>query len=237
MEKTNYKAKRCVLCLKYCSNITKEHVFPSSWYTDSTPGWVQRWTVPTCKSCNGKFGKMEQRLLMRLGLCTDPNKAEASGIAKKALRSFGGGIDNLSSKEAKIRKKLFQEVLRDLKPYNKDLKVFPGFGLYSGFPLETQLTIPIPLELIPVLEKIFRGAEYKLENQRYIEHSYKLKVYHVHEEPREVANLFEKFGKKTYLGPGFRIERASVQDKHVKTVLYKATTWGVLISYASIMKD
>ena len=154
MEKTNHKAKRCVLCLNYSSNITKEHVFPSSWYTNSTPDWVQRWTVPTCKSCNGKFGKMEQKLLVRLGLCTDPDKAEAYGIAKKILRSFGIGVDNLPLEEVGIRRKLLKEVLSELKPYTKDLKFFPGFGLHEGFPPEMQLAIPPDIKRLDLIKLI-----------------------------------------------------------------------------------
>lgn len=71
----------------------KDHVFPDSWYPESTPANVQRWTVPSCEACNGKFGAMEEEIFVRLELCIDPRRAAAAGISSKALRSFGIGAD------------------------------------------------------------------------------------------------------------------------------------------------
>ena len=94
---------RCIHCRTPLTNPTKDHVFPSSWYPDSTPANVQRWTAPSCKPCNKKFGVMEEDLLIRLSLCVDPRKQAALGVSKNALRAFGIGVSGLSEKERRIR--------------------------------------------------------------------------------------------------------------------------------------
>ena len=100
----------CVHCLKNLDKDTKskDHVFPSSWYTDDTPSNIQRWTVPSCADCNNSFGKLEKDLFVRLAMCIDPKQAKAVGINKKLMRTFGIGPDttDLTNQEKEIRKKL-----------------------------------------------------------------------------------------------------------------------------------
>ena len=214
---------KCIHCLKESENITKDHVFPRSWYTDDTPSWIQRWTAPSCSECNQKFGKMEQDLFVKLAACIDPHKAEASGINNKLKKTFAK------------RPHFTRSLLAELRPYTKGKKVFPGLGPHSNFPIESQLYIPAPTELIPVLEKIFRGVEYVMAGE-YIEYPYKLKIYHIEKEPQEIKNIFNQCGQKEILGPGFKIERA-VPTGIKRPVIYKQTTWGTIVSYASIFED
>jgi len=212
---------KCVHCLQNLKEKTRDHVFPNSWYTDDTPSWVEKWTVPSCRVCNEKFGKLEQELFIKLAPCIDPDKAEASGITDKLIKTF------------QERPHFLRELSKDLKPYSKDMKIFPGLGPYKGFPIESQKCIYGSWDLlISVLEKIFRGVEYKLTRQ-YIEDPYNLKIYHVYEEPELVKNLFQKNKKINFLGPGFKLERTS-PDGMTRPALYKTTIWGTLVSYASI---
>jgi AbiV family abortive infection protein len=85
------KTVRSVHCLKPLEKKTKDHVFPSSWYPETTPPNVQRWTVPSCAECNGKFGEMEKELFIRAAICVGPIKGEAAGLSQKAVESMGGG--------------------------------------------------------------------------------------------------------------------------------------------------
>src|SRR5271155_3734122 len=95
---------RCVHCHEPLKKKrTKDHVFPRSWYPRTTPANVQRWTVPSCGSCNGKFGEMEKELFIRLVLCVGPVKAEASGLSRAALESLGVGVPGLSLTEKRHR--------------------------------------------------------------------------------------------------------------------------------------
>jgi 5-methylcytosine-specific restriction endonuclease McrA len=74
------KTVQCVHCLKPLEKKTKDHVFPSSWYPETTPANIQRWTVPSCAECNGKFGEMEKELFIRAVICVGPVKGEAAGL-------------------------------------------------------------------------------------------------------------------------------------------------------------
>lgn len=62
----------------YCGapdGVQAEHVFPSSWYPDSTPKTCQRLTVPSCPTCNARFKAAEERfigpVMMSLVDCED----------------------------------------------------------------------------------------------------------------------------------------------------------------------
>src|SRR5437868_1838889 len=97
---------RCIHCFNPAGN-TQDHVFPRAWYPESTPEDVQRPTAPSCRPCNGKFGRLEEYLLGRLGLCMDPRTIESSGIPARALRAVGVGVESeLTAKEKRIRANL-----------------------------------------------------------------------------------------------------------------------------------
>ena len=55
---------RCIHCRETLVEATKDHVFPSSWYPDTTPDEVQRWTAPSCQRCNVESGRLEEDLLV-----------------------------------------------------------------------------------------------------------------------------------------------------------------------------
>src|SRR5580698_10012057 len=91
---------RCVHCRLKLQKKTKDHVFPDSWYPASTPGNVQRWTVPSCRQCNKDLGALENEVFVPLAMCIDPRKIAAAGISKRALGSLGVGAGGkLSEKE------------------------------------------------------------------------------------------------------------------------------------------
>src|SRR5262245_28735672 len=88
---------RCVHCCGIAT--TKDHVFPDSWYPESTPKTVQRWTVPSCKPCNRDLCKTEREVFVRLGLCVNPEKLAATGISKRVIRSMGIGAKDIDEDE------------------------------------------------------------------------------------------------------------------------------------------
>jgi hypothetical protein len=205
---------RCVHCLNPAGN-TRDHVFPAAWYPEITPGDVQRTTAPSCRPCNGKFGKLENYLLGRLGLCIDPAKAESAGIPGKALRAVGIGVESeLSSKEKTIRAKLKSKLMRETMPYAQVAGrpgILPGFGPHHDFPLEAQIAVSVNAEALKdVCRKIVRGLEHHVSD-RYIEPPYVLDVFFIDDEAAE--KLVTGFGQRSlYLGPGFRVQRAVAGD-------------------------
>src|SRR4051812_38706332 len=56
-------APRSEVACAYCGSapaVDDEHVFPRSWYPDTTPSTVKRVTVPACRSCNVRFKAIEE---------------------------------------------------------------------------------------------------------------------------------------------------------------------------------
>ena len=136
---------RCVHCLEQITTgQTKDHVFPSSWYPNTTPNKVQRWTVPSCSGCNGTFGELEKELFIRLAICIDPTKAEASGISKDALRSMGIGVQELNPEERAYRTALLNKILGDSVPLKDigDVPLVPGLEPHAGFSEDKRERLP-----------------------------------------------------------------------------------------------
>ena len=226
---------RCVHCRRALKKKTKDHVFPRSWYPKTTPANVQRWTVPSCAECNGKFGEMEKELFVRLALCVDPRKAQAAGLSKKAVESMGIGAPGISAQERKHREALKKKVLANAELYKPGTQVFPCLGPHPGFPEHQQVAIRIPEKLLrEVAGKIVRGCEYELGNKRIVEAPYVVEVYFLSEEDiRDVLRIFNAFGP-VYIGPGFGVRRAVAHDDP-NIVMYKIDIWGAWTIYGSIM--
>ena len=168
MAKTSPVDKRCVHCLRPSESATSDHGFPDSWYPDTTPARVQRWTAPSCPRCNGELGRLERDLLIRIVLCIDPKKEAVSGLASKVLRSLGLDADDLSLKDKFHRDRLRAKLKGELIPY-ADVAgrtgAIPGLGPYKDSPW----AVPIPwASLSIVAEKIARVCEHRI-NARFVE--------------------------------------------------------------------
>lgn len=229
---------RCVHCLKEVDKTTKDHVFPAAWYPDNTPEKVQRPTVPSCAECNNTLGAIEKELFLRLAMCIDPAKVEASGINKRLYRSFGIGVSSkeVGKEERKIRLGKLKDIMKGATRYSGSAKPFPGLGFHVGRLPEEHLTIPVPeKELIAVSKKIIRGSEYIYGNKRYIEEPFEVEVYFVNEDA-DIGDVTQLLGlgyRKDY-GPGFVVERVAAMDSS-RSVMYKIIIWGTLKIYGSVM--
>lgn len=234
--------RRCVHCggtfVKepgHARSKTDDHVFPSSWFPDSTPETVQRWTVPSHLECNNKIGSLEKDLFIRLSFCTDPRKIEASGLSKKALAALGIGVSGLSPREERHRLALKSKLLKQINPTWKSEVLLPGLGAHPGFPEELQASIEIPHDtLLAVAKKIVRGCEYKMNNERIIDPPYELSIFFVEEE--EVPDVLKALAPlgPVNLGPGFRIQRGgAIEDPSV--ALYRISIWDKLKFFAAIL--
>lgn len=230
---------RCVHCLEPLGEQTADHVFPGSWYPDTTPNDVQRWTVPSRAKCNNRLGRIEKDLLVKLGMCIDPALAEGSGIPAKALRSVGICAGNLSEREKYHRGKHKQKILAEMKSY-AEVKgkpgILPGFGFHGEFPEEIQSAILVPaVSLITVVEKIARGLEFKIAG-KYVEPPYVVRTYFIeHQANEQLADLFAK-ASEARIGPGFKVFRIAATDNpHI--VIYRMIVWGTLIIHVCIDEE
>lgn len=211
------KSERCVHCLVELEEATRDHVFPKSWYPSSTPSDVQRWTVPSCGSCNNRLGSAERSLLIPFGLAIGPSDPAGSGLSAKALRTLGVGTPELSDSEAKARKRQRARVASEMKLVTEEVlgSVLPGLGPHAWFPRDSQFTLPVDrAALTAVIEKMVKGCEYKIAH-RYVEPPYRIQVNfpkppHGDNARATHAGLLRESGS---LGPGFYYERYVWSDQ------------------------
>lgn len=229
---------RCIHCRKPLTEATKDHVFPSSWYPDTTPGDVQRWTAPSCASCNGQFGELEKKLLVLLACCINPTEPAAQGLYERARRTMGIRVEGLSEEEKEHREARRRKLLSEVRPYSPEIQphIIPGLGPHPEAPVSSQMQLMIKAEdIYAVIKKIVRGCEYWLSGGRIVEHPHQIEVFFPTETPEDVSKLMAAFALgPVFLGPGLRIRRGGAQDDPL-SVLYELVIWDTITAYASIL--
>jgi len=224
---------RCVHCLRLTEEITDDHVFPHSWYPDSTPATVQRWTVPCCRECNNRLSLLETDLLLRLALCLDPASEAAAGLSSRALRSLGLDTTNLSDSEKEHRKRRKAKLKSELLPLSEiagQPGVIPGLSR-QWVGQEGQFAVPIPWAALSIIaEKIARGCEYKLK-ERYVETPYAIRT--TISDPDEVSPTFSSHRRLIDFGPGCQVLRVFITEDP-KIVRHRILIWGALCMHTLI---
>jgi hypothetical protein len=99
------KPGKCVHCLKDPVERNWDHVFPKSWYPDTSAQNTFKWQIPSCISCNSALGVIEEEFLKRVALWLDPEAPASSSVVKKALRAMNPA-DAETDQERKIRASL-----------------------------------------------------------------------------------------------------------------------------------
>lgn len=106
----------------------EEHVFPKSWYPEGTSPTTIRPKVPSCRECNRRYGRLEERLQRVWAAGIDPRHPAVRGIWPRVLRS-------MSADAARdLRDKSFR--FRNRSDFHRRLRVvpaaegaaFPGLG-------------------------------------------------------------------------------------------------------------
>ena len=226
---------RCVHCLKHFDKRNWDHVFPRSWYPDTTPHNLWKWQIPSCVPCNTKYGELEEDLRVRLGLCISPTASASAGIAEKALRALDP-LQGRDERDRKIRQKrrerIQTEVLRGHRVPREH--IYPNFHADSNASLSAQYTIPIPFnKLHELAKKIVRGIFY-LEDVKYIEPHYNIHSYPVsHEHAAHTIDLLDRYGQIYAREPGILVRRVvAVEDG--MSALFSITIWEKLTLYATV---
>jgi len=226
---------RCVHCLKLFEELTADHVFPKSWYPVTTPENIEKWQMPSCGACNNKYGKIEEELGLKFGLCLDPTDHNAIGIANKAMRSINP-LHAKNDRDFVHRKKRREKVIREvIKATTAPISaIFPNFGFHPHVDPNEELAILIPKEgLTAIGEKIIRGITWVIDRQ-YIEQNYEISIFFLRQESEgPILKPILKFGNGYSCGPGILIRRAVCDNDHI-TGLYLIEIWGKLKMYGTV---
>lgn len=225
---------RCVHCLKEGVERNWDHVFPQSWYPDTTPADMEKWQIPSCIACNDRYGKLERDLIGRLGLALDAGNPASAGLAEKALRAINPEAakneGDAAARDARA-KKILRETYKgeDLKEKN----AVPGLEERWDRPLEEQLGIRIPEESLPAMtEKIIRGITFR-EDGVFIEPDEKIEFFLVNDaDVKEVKEMLDRAGKEFKREPGLVVRRA----RSAGGDLYEITFWDQFKTYATVVK-
>jgi hypothetical protein len=218
---------RCVHCLEYKSELTWDHVPPESWYPNNTPNDLEKWKVPSCDKCNKLYGKIEEELLLKFGLCIDPRNPRSAGIPYKALRALKAEYGK-NEKDVNARRMKKEKILKEAK-YGDDIPkkgIYPGFE-FKGNKNDEKIGVLIRKNhLEKIAEKIVRGIAYIVDG-KYIEKPYHIDFFahnptvlkdflaNVHPGPWDV---FER-------PPGFAVLRALAVEDMVSGI-YLIDIWG-----------
>lgn len=222
----------CVHCLGYFEDLTEDHIFPESWYPDSTPQNMEKWVVPACFACNNKLGRIEEETYKKLALCLNGNEIAASGVSEKANRlykpSFAKDERDKRRKEANVRKIIPDLLYTEKMPMGLMNNCGPDKDDHGKLLL---VHISIPKLLDPFAKKVVRGLEFKFRNKLIDPSVRKITIIHppvgiddmAPSEMLKLNNVLNISGAKVDRGPGFVVRRAI--DIY-GTSLYHITIWG-----------
>jgi hypothetical protein len=226
-------AIRCVHCLQHFDRVTDDHLFPRSWYPASTPPDLEKWKFPACLECNREYGKLEERLRLKLAACLDQKDPASAGIWQSVLDSFNPerGRSPLDQHKRKMARQRF---LRSLMPVKPGMLRHALPEIYPDRPIGT-LALQVPgRDVYRLGEKLVRGTIH-LTERRYIEADQEITISLLkREDGAEILRLVEQFGELYERGPGIRIRKAVAQDGKMNA-LFVFDIWGQFRLYGSVM--
>ena len=217
----------------------KDHVFPKSWYPDSTPHKIQRLTVPVHAKCNRALGKVEEELFVWLALITTPNVTGAQGLRAKALRAIDPDKAR-DEMDRQHRTELRERVLNSAIP---STRWFPGSGLVPNrqVPLEAGDECSVVLIQKALVEKfiskIVRGLTY-CDEGRYIDSAFDIVVEVLDENESDSIDLQRFLNKFTSveptLGPGIKVNRYVVEEDR-RMAVFRIEVWEHFVFRAAVV--
>jgi hypothetical protein len=234
MAKKKLGPGKCVHCLMDVEERNSDHVFPESWYPDSTPPNLEKWQIPSCIPCNSEYGKLEQDFLLKVGLCLDPFDPASASIVQKSLRSLKPAAArnprDAQHRLGKGRRILAQALVGD---QIADHGVFPGLGDRRNIPGE-RTAILVPADSFKrITEKIVRGIFY-IEEQKFIEPPHKVDFFALfNEDAAFIEQTLDKFGTVYAREPGIVVRRAVAPEDGVSS-LFAIEFWKQFKTYASV---
>jgi len=230
-------AGKCVHCLKDPVERNWDHVFPKSWYPDSSPENQYKWQIPSCIPCNSALGRIEEDFLRRVALCLDPNAPASRSIVQTALRALrpsAGKSERDRNARAALRKRILNGTLEGAAI--PQIGTYPGLGEKWGRRREDQLAVLVPEDSFRRLtEKIVRGIFY-VEDGKFIEPPFAVKFLAL--DPsigNPVREAIDKFGTTYAREPGVAVRRAVAPEDGMSS-MFEIEFWGQFKTYAFVIR-
>jgi hypothetical protein len=222
--------------LKETDRLNWDHVFPYAWYPDSTPKDIYKWQIPSCIPCNNEYGVLEKDLMIRFGLCLEPDDEACKGIVEKALRSIDPDqAKNEKDRKARLGKR--RQIIRQTMEGDAipDEAIYPNFESRYAIPDSERVAVTISKKSVDRLaEKIVRGILY-LENGVFVDESYEINIFTLTDSgAASIVETVRRFGEEHSKGPGIVVLRAIVPDDNISSV-FVITIWGRFKTYLVVL--
>lgn len=228
----------CVHCLKFSAERDWDHVFPESWYPETSPTDLYKWQVLSCIACNRELGRIEEEFLRLVALCLDPDNNASRGIVEKALRSLNP-LAGRSPRDQGIRATLRQRVLDDVREGSDIPRVgiFPGMGERWGRPLKDRVAVLIPAESFHrITEKIVRGIFF-IEDKKLVEPPFAIQFFALDPETGSaMREALDRFGVTYSREPGVIVRRAVVPEDGLSS-MFEIEFWKRFKTYATVTSE
>lgn len=208
------KPGKCVHCLADPVERNWDHVLPESWYPDSTPLNLSKWTAPSCVPCNDALAKVEDEFLRLVSVCLDPDNPASASIVEKANRSRNPK-SAADGREQRIRgaagKQLHSRLLHGSKIPNTG--IYPSLNDKFETPREERVAVMLSAKSFKnITEKMVRGIFWVLD-KKFIEPPYSVSFFALTEAgTAPIRELLSMNGELYDRGPGLKIHRAVATD-------------------------
>jgi hypothetical protein len=181
---------------------------------------MEKWKVPSCPRCNSEYGRLEERLLHRLGMSALGEVAGSEGIRDRAMRAIQPEL-GMDDRDRRCRDGLRQKIHGEVRPLSKltNSRFLIGFGPEQPSLIGSCGSIEISeTDFVRFSTKLVRGFTWYMnsdesEDKRFISPEYEIRVFL--DEPIQMAAfvvLTSTYGQVYHVGPGLRITRRVTPD-------------------------
>jgi hypothetical protein len=226
---------RCPYCSEFFpkNEMTDDHVIASTWYPANVPASFQRYTVPACRLCNERLGKIEEDILHHLAGCLDPQNSAVEPIVEKLKRaidpSAAGSDADRQKREARRRSLQNDMVDASDVPRHK----FAAWTLPNIRDGQPSRAIRVPTTLAHVVEKWVRGIYYKT-TKSFLPDAYTVQSVPVTDKAEaDIFEFIKRRGKVLAKGPGIAVTQWIEHQNEVLYAIYSFTIWDVFSVYAA----
>lgn len=229
------KPGKCVHCLRDPVVRNWDHVFPESWYPDTTPPNLYKWQIPSCVPCNSELGKIEDEFFVLVALCLDPKSDASRSIVEKAFRAMNPDAAT-SPADRRARAALARRVKKHLYEGSDIPKtgIYPTLGEKWGRRPGSGIAVRIPAESFRRLtEKIVRGIFF-IEDKKFIESPFQISFFALDDEgARPARELLDRAGITYAREPGIIVQRAVVPEDGISSI-FEVEFWGQFKTHAAV---
>lgn len=229
---------KCVHCLQDPVERNWDHIFPKSWYPDTTPAELDKWKVPSCVGCNSTLGAIENDFLVRVALSLDPNSPASRSIVQKAFRAMNPNASKTPS-DRTARTALARRTSADML-HGLEIPAagaYPTLGNKWGLLPSDGMAIKIPaMYFRRITEKIVRGFTY-FHSARFIEPPYKVDFYALDDlSSKPIRKMLDAHGTTHARAPGLTIRRGVAVEDGI-SAFYELEFWEQFKTHASVLDD